>query len=171
METSAALWMFTFLTGARGLATAAAGVTAGAFFAVQTAARIALAGAGHRVQARMVLTAACATALGGAILMLVLPGASSVAGVVVGGAGIGVLYPSLMVASSGNLGERRAQSVVGWQVAAANLGAATGAAVTGVLLQHAGIGTFPTVIVALSAVIVALLLSAPRAAAGSPAAG
>jgi len=171
METSAALWMFTFLTGARGLGTAAAGVAAGAFFAVQTLGRVVLAATGHRVEARNVLAVACAVALGGALLMLALPGVSSVAGVAVAGAGVGVLYPSLMVASSGNLGERRAQSVVGWQVAAANAGAAAGAALTGVILQHAGVGTFPAVLIAVSAVIVALLLSAPRAAAGSPAAG
>lgn len=157
--------------GARGMETAAAGVAAGAFFGVQTAARIVLAATGHRVEAHAVLGAACAAALAGAILMLVLPGGASVAGVAVAGAGIGVLYPSLMVASSGNLGERRAQSVVGWQVAAANAGAATGAAATGFILQHAGVGTFPAVVIAVSAVIVAVLLSAPREAAGSPAAG
>jgi fucose permease len=170
METSAALWMFTFLTGARGMGTAAAGVAAGAFFAVQTLSRVVLAAAGHRARAATVLATACLTALGGALLMLVLPAAASVAGVVVAGAGIGVLYPSLMVASSGNLGERRAQAVVGWQVAAANLGAASGAAATGVVLQRSGVGTFPVVLIALSAVIAALL-SAPRGAGGSPAAG
>ena len=171
METAAALWMFTFLTGARGLGTAVAGVAAGGFFGVQTAGRVLLAATGHRVEARRVLAAACAVALVGAALMLVLPGAASVAGVAVAGAGIGLLYPSLMVASSSNLGERRAQSVVGWQVAAANTGAATGAALTGVVLQHAGVGTFPVVLIAVSATVVAVLLSAPRAAAGSPAAG
>jgi predicted MFS family arabinose efflux permease len=103
--------------------------------------------------------------------MLVLPGVSCLAGVMVAGAGIGAVYPSLMVASSGNLGERRAQSVVGWQVAAANLGAATGAALTGVVLQHAGVAVFPVVMIAVSAPSLALLLSAPRAAAAPPAAG
>lgn len=171
METSAALWTFTFLTGARGMGTAAAGVTVGVFFAVQTSGRVALAALGNRAGAAAVLLAATVCALAGAVLMLALPGVAGVAGVMVAGAGLGLLYPSLMVASSGGLGERRAQAVVGWQVASANVGAAAGVGVTGVVLQRAGVGAFPIVEIAVGAVVVALLLSAPREAAGSPAAG
>jgi fucose permease len=161
MEVAAGLWSFTFLTQARGLGTGAAGVSVSAFFAAQAASRVALAALGHRIEAGAVLLSSCAAVVAGAASMLALPGASTVAGMVLAGVGIGVIYPSLMVASSGRLGERRAQSVVGYQVAAANLGAAAGSGVTGVVLAHLGAGAFPAVLLVLAGVAVVILARRP----------
>jgi fucose permease len=164
MELSAMLWSFTFLTGARGLGTAAAGVAVGGFFGVQTLTRIGLAALGHRVTAPAVLRACCAAIGAGAALLLVLPGASSIAGLAVAGAGLGGVYPSLMVAASGSLGTRRAQAVVGYQVAAANLGAAAGSGLTGVVLARAGVGAFPVVLLVVVAAVALLVAALPRTA-------
>jgi fucose permease len=164
MELSAMLWSFTFLTGARGIATTAAGVAVGGFFGVQTLTRIGLATLGHRVTAAAVLRACCVAIGAGAALMLLLPGASSIAGLMVAGSGLGGVYPSLMVASSGSLGTRRAQSVVGYQVAAANLGAAAGSGLTGVVLARAGVGAFPVVLLAVVAAVAVLVMALPRRA-------
>jgi fucose permease len=160
MEIAAALWSFTFLTGARGVGNAAAGLAVGGFFAVQTLTRIALATLGHRISAAAVLRLCCAAIAAGAALMLALPGASSIAGLMVAALGLGGIYPSLMVASSGSLGTERARSVVGYQVAAANIGAAAGSGLTGVVLARAGVSAFPVVLLVVVAAV-ALLVAAP----------
>jgi fucose permease len=164
MELSAMLWSFTFLTAARGIGTAAAGIAVGGFFGVEMLTRIGLAALGHRVSAPTVLRACCAAIGAGVALMWVLPGASSIAGLAVAGTGLGAVYPSLMVASSGRLGERRAQAVVGYQVAAANLGAAAGSGLTGVVLARAGAGAFPLVLLVIVAVVALLVAALPRRA-------
>jgi fucose permease len=164
MEVAAILWSFTFLTAARGVGTAAAGLAVGGFFAVQTLTRVGLAALGHRITVLAVLRACCAAIVAGALLMLLLPGVSSIAGMVIAGTGLGGVYPSLMVASSGSLGSQRAQAVVGYQVAAANLGAAAGSGLTGVVLARAGVGAFPVVLLAVVGTVTLLLAAWRRGA-------
>jgi fucose permease len=164
MELSAMLWSFTFLTGARGIGTAPAGIAVGGFFGLEMLTRIGLATWGHRVSAPTVLRACCAAIGAGAALMLLLPGTSSLVGLAVAGTGLGGVYPSLMVASSGSLGTHRAQAVVGYQVAAANLGAAAGSGLTGVVLARAGVGAFPLVLLVIVAVVALLVAALPRRA-------
>jgi fucose permease len=164
MEVAAILWSFTFLTAARGVGTAAAGLAVGGFFGVQTLTRVGLAALGHRITVHAVLRACCAAIVAGALLMLLLPGASSIAGMVIAGTGLGGVYPSLMVASSGSLGSERAQAVVGYQVAAANLGAAAGSGLTGVVLARAGVGAFPVVLLAIVGAVTLLLAAWRRGA-------
>jgi predicted MFS family arabinose efflux permease len=157
-EASAGLWAFTFLTGARGLGTAVAGVAVGAFFGVQTLTRIVLAAVGHRVAAATVLRICVAMTLAGMALTL-LPHALSIVGLLVAGLGMGGVYPALMVSSGAQLAEGEAQAAVGYQVAVANAGYAAGSALTGVVLAHLGVGTFPAVELLLVAGAAALLLA------------
>jgi predicted MFS family arabinose efflux permease len=54
--------------------------------------------------------------------------------------------------------------VVGWQVAAANLGAAAGSGLTGLVLAHLGAGAFPAVLLVVAGAALLIL----RVARGKP---
>lgn len=123
IEIGSGQWAFSLLSEGRAVPAATAGVAAGGFWAGLTGARLLLGLAGHRVRVGAVLGIVPAVAVAG--LTLLWTGRSvwvSAAGLVITGAAIGPIFPLQTLLTPERVGRRLAPTVIGYQVAAANLG-------------------------------------------------
>lgn len=167
LEVTVGQWAFTALTSGRGLGDLAASAWVAAYWIALTAGRLWLGLSGDGVPARRLLAVAV-TGAGVGASVLWFGGAAAPAGLVVTGLSLSVVFPLLMLLTPERVGPERASAAVGWQAAAASLGAAAGPAAAGVVLDRVGVGAYgPTALVmaaALAAVVTAL-------GAGHPAGG
>jgi fucose permease len=159
LEVTVGQWAFTSLTQHRGLGEFAASAWVALYWIALTAGRLWLALAGHRVPVRRLLGLAVAGAAIAAVILWV-GGPIAPAGLLVGGFALSVVFPLLMLLTPQRVGAERAAAAVGWQTAAASIGAAGGPAVAGVVLDSVGIEAYGPIALAmagsLAAVVVAL---------------
>lgn len=107
----------------------------------------------HRVLGLAVAGAAIA------VLILWVGGPVAPAGLLVAGLALSGVFPLLMLLTPQRVGAKRAAAAVGWQTAAASIGAAGGPAVTGVVLDSVGIETYGAIALAMTALLAALLVT------------
>ena len=101
-------------------------------------------------------------AVGAAILWA--GGQAAPVGLLAAGLALSVVFPLLMLRTPQRVGAHRAASAVGWQTAAAAIGAAAGPALAGVVLGRFGIGAYGPVVLAMAlalAVVIVALEVAP----------
>jgi fucose permease len=161
LEATVGQWAFTSLSRQHELSDFAAAAWVAVYWLGLTAGRVWLGVRGHRVEPRRLLV----IATGGAVLgtgVLWLGGPISPAGLAVTGLALSVVFPLMMLLTPERIGAERAAAAVGWQTAAASVGAAVGPLVVGVILDRTGIEAYgPSV-----AVMAVLLLSAVRLLSG-----
>lgn len=125
LEVAAGQWTYSLLTEARGLTPAIAGTTVATYWGSFTVARLIAGILAGRVRPHILLRGTLAVAIIGGALVCA---ANSVAGAVVAfavlGAALAPVYPLLMADTPRRLGDRYAIHAIGFQVAAAYLGAA-----------------------------------------------
>lgn len=159
LEVMIGQWAFTSLTRHRGLSDIVASGWVGLYWVALTAGRLWLGVWGHRLGIGRLLHVAVAGAGGGAMVLWV-GGRLAPAGLLVAGLSLSVIFPLLMLLTPQRVGTARAAAAVGWQTAAASIGAAGGPAVAGVVLDRAGIEAYGPVALglagALAVVVVAL---------------
>ncbi|MBD0271568.1 MAG: MFS transporter [Acetobacteraceae bacterium] len=143
VEATAGQWSYTVLTEARGVSPAVAGACVGGFWALFTLARVLAGAVVLRVGAVRLARASAAGVAAGASLFAFPPAGMplvGVAGLWLAGLALGPLFPGLMAETPRRLGTGTAAHAVGFQVAAAVVGAAVVPALAGALAGHGGLG-------------------------------
>lgn len=142
VEATAGQWSYTVLTEARGVPPAVAGVCVGGFWAMFTLARVAAGVVVVRFGGVRLARACAAAVVAGASLFAFAPAGAPLlggAGLWVVGLALGPLFPGLMAETPRRLGAGAAAHAVGFQVAAAVVGAAAVPALAGALAAR-GVG-------------------------------
>lgn len=157
LETTVGQWAFTSLTQHRRLGEFAASTWVALYWIALTAGRLWLGLSGHRVPVHRLLGLAVAGAAIAAVILWI-GGPIAPAGLLVAGLALSVVFPLLMLLTPQRVGAERAAAAVGWQTAAASLGAAGGPAVAGVVLDNVGIAAYGVIALAMTALLAAVVL-------------
>jgi fucose permease len=160
LETTAGQWSYTVLTEARGVSPAVAGVCVGGFWTMFTLARVAAGVVVSRFGSVPLSRASAAGVAAGVLLFAFAPSGAPLAGAAglwLVGFALGPLFPGLMAETPRRLGSGAATHAVGFQVAAAVVGAAAAPALAGALAARGfGLDAVPAVLVAAAVLFLAL---------------
>jgi fucose permease len=168
VEVGVGFWGYSLLVD-RGIEPATAGLIISAYWLALTAGRFSIGALARRVTARQVVAGAVVGALIGTTALWVVgslaagstsSGVANAIAVVVIGASLSGVFPSLVALTPDRLGTEGAASAIGWQLATASLGASTIPAVIGVVAGRAGVE-----IIAAALVLAAVLLAVVHVAA------
>jgi fucose permease len=140
LEAGAGQWCFTVLRESRGLGVEAAGAWTAAYWGSIGAGRVVLGFAIDRVGPDRLLRMATATALAGALTFAASDGLAGRVGLLVLGASLAPMYPTLMARTPARLGHAVTAHAVGFQVTAATLGTAAVPSALGLLAAEADVG-------------------------------
>jgi fucose permease len=152
LEFTAGQWSFTLLTESRGVRADAAGVLAGGYYGAIGVGRVLAGAAASRVGLDRLVRLSLAAVLAGAFL-LAFGSPVGCVGLVVVGLGLAPVFPCLMAATPGRLGEGHAGHAVGFQVSAGMLGAALVPGLAGLLVGPLGLEAVPRLAVLLAALL------------------
>jgi fucose permease len=140
LEVAAGQWTYSLLTEARGVTPAMAGTTVATYWGSFTGARLIAGILAGRVQPQILLRGTLILAVvGGTLLWVANSAAGAVVALAVLGAALAPIYPLLMADTPGRLGDRYAIHAIGFQVAAAYLGAAAIPGGIGVVAARHGV--------------------------------
>jgi fucose permease len=147
-------WTFTFLTQERGLGQTTAGLVVTAYFIGFTASRLLLGVVGDRfAPTRLLRWSAVATVAGVAVFWWSPTIWMSATALVFAGFAHGPVFPLEMLLTAERFGPSHAPAVVGFEIAAANVGFALVPAVIGVLVDFYGLTTVPVALFASSLLV------------------
>lgn len=149
-EMAAGTWAYSWLFEGRGVSDAAAAAFAAAFWAGLTGARLVGVVIGDRLAPRTVMGWSGALLVGGSAWMAADPGGSGGFGLVAAGAGVALVFPILVVATTVGFGAR-GEAMVGWGFAAASAGAAALPWIAGRLVEGIGFEAIGVLLVAAAA--------------------
>jgi fucose permease len=156
VEVGAGQWAFTLLTESRGMSVTAAGTWVAAYWGGLTVGRFGLGLAGNRLAPGPTITTSLLVCIVGLCLLWWDPASLGVIGLPVAGLGLASVFPMLVSLTPARIGRSRATATVGYQLAAANLGAAALPWLFGVIAERRGLGTLaPSLLI--TAVALALL--------------
>jgi fucose permease len=150
VESSVGQWCFTLLTEGRGLAVTAAGSWTAAYWASLTLGRVALGSVAERLGPDRLLRAASLGVVAGVALFGFSPGWLGRCGLLLLGASLAPMYPTLMARTPARVGARLAGHTVGFLVSAATLGSSLLPWTVGVLVGRLGLVAIGSVGVLLS---------------------
>jgi fucose permease len=157
LEATIAVWAFSLLTEARGVPATTAGLAASAFWLGLTAGRFLFGSLAGRIAVATLLRACLgAIGAGAALVWLDASDALSVAGLVVCGFAMAPVFPSLIATTPARLGDAHAANAVGFQIAAAAIGAALLPTLAGVLAGRFGLEAIPPALVLGGVLLLAL---------------
>lgn len=156
LESSAGQWCFTLMREGRGLTVEAAGAWTAAYWGSLTAGRIALGFVIDRIGPDRLLRVAVVGAVIGAALFAAGAGLAGRVGLLLLGASLAPVYPTLMARTPARLGGATTLHAVGFQVSSATLGAAVLPGAVGVLAARAGIGAIGSAVAAMAVLLWAL---------------
>jgi fucose permease len=140
IEAAAGTWAFSLFTERRGIAVREAGLWVSLYWGGLTAGRLVF-GFVAELRAAGLLLRLClvSIALGAALIWLNLSNLSSFLGLALMGLAAGPIFPSLIAATPGRLGEAHTANGVGFQIAAAVLGQSLLPATVGVVASRLGL--------------------------------
>lgn len=163
LEVTAGQWTYSLLVEARGVEPSVAGIAASAYWGCLSAGRIAFGAAAGRFRAQTLLRLSAAGATVAALLLWF--GAGSLLAFL-GLAGLGLLFapifPLSISETPSRVGARHAHGAIGFQVAAAYLGAAAIPAGVGLLARERGLEVVPGALFVGSALLLLVLLLLSR---------
>jgi fucose permease len=147
-EVGAGQWAFTLFTEGRGLRAGVAGLAVTGFYGALTAARLLLTGLGDRVPAPQLSTASAVVAVVAMAVVWWSPLAwMGPAALVVCGFSLGPIFPLQMLLTPGRSGAGGTANMVGYQIAAASLGASLVPGLIGLLVGPFGVPVIAPVLV------------------------
>jgi fucose permease len=158
LEVTIGQWAFTSLTEEHGIGTFAASTWVALYWVALTAGRLWLGLVGHRASTHQLLTIAMVGTAAAAVVLWLGRQAAPV-GLVAAGLALSVVFPLLMLRTPQRVGAERAASAVGWQTAAASIGAAAGPALAGVIFGRIGIDAYGAVVVAMALALAIVVLA------------
>lgn len=133
-------WSFTWLTQGKDVSIKAAGFWVSAYFFAIGGGRVITGTVVGRLGLDRLLRLSMLTALIGALLMIFSTHlVVSCTSLLVIGLGLAAIFPCLMSRTPQRLGRQTAAHAIGFQIAAATLGAATIPGITGVMIEHWGV--------------------------------
>ena len=136
VEVGAGQWSFTMLTESRGMSETTGGWFVAIYWGGLTVGRFAMAWLGDRITPEALMTQASALAVLGAVVLAVDPGGAGGFALPVLGLAFSVMFPVVVNRTPVYLGTRNAARFVGYQFAAASLGAIIVPALIGVLADQ-----------------------------------
>ncbi len=140
VEAGAGQWAYTFLTESRGMDPAAAGLAAGAYWGSILVGRLGFGLAAPHLSPALLLRAVTVAApLATLVVCATHGGPGGFAGLCLLGLVLAPIFPLLIAETPTRVGARHAAHAIGFQVAAATLGAGTLPSLAGVLLRRVGL--------------------------------
>ncbi|MEN3334919.1 MAG: hypothetical protein V7641_4284 [Blastocatellia bacterium] len=140
LETAAGTWAFSLFTEGRAIAMREAGLWVSIYWGSLTAGRLVFGFVAELRAARLLLRLCLVgIALGAALIWLNLSNLSSFLGLALMGFAAGPIFPSMIAATPGRLGEAHTANAVGFQIAAAVLGQSLLPATVGVVASRLGL--------------------------------
>jgi fucose permease len=140
VEVGSGQWSFSLLAEGRAVSARIAGWGVSAYWGALTAARLSLGAFGDRFAPRKMVTWGTVLACAGLGLLWWGPGTwVSLGGLVIAGFGLGPLFPLLVLRTARAVGPRAAPRLVGFQIAAANVGASLLPLGVGLLVAAGGL--------------------------------
>jgi fucose permease len=141
IESSVALWAFTFLTQHLGVATAVAGGLASGYWLTLVIGRVGFGSLAERIGAWPVLAIATGLLVGAGILANVPDPTTAMVAVVLFGLACAPIYPLLILTTAERTSPAVADRVVGFQAAASSVGAAVLPGLVGIAMGY-NVGAF-----------------------------
>jgi len=123
VEVGAGQWSFTLLTEARGVSETTGGWFVSAYWGGLTIGRFAMAWLGDRITPEVLMSRASALGIFGALILVLDPGGLGGSALPILGLAFSVMFPVVVNRTPVYLGSRNAARFVGYQFAAASLGA------------------------------------------------
>ncbi|MFW5694905.1 MAG: MFS transporter [Alkalispirochaeta sp.] len=171
LEVVAGQWAFSLFTIERGMSAARAGMWVSVYWAALTVGRIVFGWVSERVSAPLILRGALAGCGVGIILLLPMPvPAVAPIGLALLGFSLAPIFPVLIGETPRRIGAHRAHHLIGFQIAAANIGAVSIVAAVGAAVEAISLEVVPwALLIALGLFIILneslLVASAPRVSA------
>ena len=154
VEVGTGQWAYTLLTEGRGVSTAAAGGAVTAFWAALTVSRLGLGAVGHRVSVHRLLAGSSVLVLVGAVALLWNPvDWVGLGGLMVMGLALGPIFPLQTTLTPSRVGIAFTPTAIGFQLAAATVGAAVIPGGLGLLVSRVGLEAVGTVLVVTAALM------------------
>jgi fucose permease len=163
-EVATGQWAFTLLSEDRGMGTASAGAWVAAYWAGLTAGRLLFGMVGDRVSPSRTLDGSVLLALVGLGLVWFDPGGLGQVGLPIAGVGFAAVFPTLVAVTPARIGRDRSTRSMGYQLAAANIGAASIPWVLGLIAGSYGLDTLAPGFVITTVLLAAVHLFADREA-------
>ena len=125
LEVGTGQWAYTLLVDGRDLSTVAAGIWVSLYWGGLTVGRLAGGYLGERLTASRMLDLSVLAALGGLTFLWLNPLDLGMIGLPLAGLGFATVFPTMVALTPARIGRVRSTRVIGYQLAAANIGAAT----------------------------------------------
>lgn len=161
-EVGVGQWAYTLLNEGRGMSTAVAGGWVAGYWAGLTVGRFLVSAVGNRVSPSHTLNASVVTALIGVGLLWWDPAGAGFVGLPVAGIGFAAIFPTLVSLTPPRIGRDRSTRMVGYQLAAANLGVASIPWALGLLAEAQGLNVLGPGLVGVTALFTVLHLWTDR---------
>jgi fucose permease len=153
-EVTVGQWSFTLLTEARQMNTSTAGLWVTLYWGSIGAGRVLFGFVVEHIGIDRLLRGSTVTAVLGALILTLSSSAiGSLVGLVLIGVALAPIYPCMMTRTPQRLGRSLAAHAIGFQVAAAMLGAAALPSITGVIAQQAGLASIPLATLTMAALL------------------
>jgi fucose permease len=168
LEVTAGQWAFSLFTIRRGVSAAQAGTWVGMYWAALTVGRIVFGWVSERLPVTLILRGALVGVATGIVLLLPMPAAGlAPVGLAVLGFSLAPIFPLLIGETPRRIGARRANHLIGFQIAAANIGAVVFVAAVGAAVESINLEVVPWALVIILVLFVVIhemlvVLSAPR---------
>ncbi len=147
VASGAGVWAFTLLTEQRGIGKVAGGIAVAAYWGGFTASRFVLGFVGDRAQPNAVLRWSTAATVGGIAVLWWNPSAGvGVAALVFTGFAHGPVFPLEVLLTPRRFGAALTATVVGFEIAAANIGGAVLPGLIGLFVDKAGLEVIPLIL-------------------------
>lgn len=139
MESTTGQWSFVLFTESRGITAAAAGLWVSIFWACMTIGRLLIGTLVDRIGLNRVLRVSLLTVVLGTVLLWQNVGGNSLFTLAIIGSGLSAVFPLLMTATPNRLGSAHAANAIGFQTAAAGMGASVLPALAGTIADTWGL--------------------------------
>lgn len=166
LELAAGQWSYSLLTQARGVGAFAAGVWVASYWGGLTGGRLVLGVIGDRLRGRTILGISMAGTLIGISILWWDPAALGVLGLPVIGLSLAGIFPTLVSLTPAWVGPDRSPSVIGYQIAASSLGAASLPWIGGRLIDSYGLESLGPYLLVLAVTMTVLNIVLGRAVNG-----
>jgi fucose permease len=156
VEITAGQWSYSLLTESRGVGELAAGIWVALYWGGLTGGRLLLGGIGDRVGPRRILQFSMIGSVAGSAFLWADPIGLGVLGLPLLGFSFAGVFPTLVALTPAWVGKQRAQTVIGFQIAAASAGTALMPWVAGLIIDEVGLESLGPYLVALAVLMATL---------------
>jgi fucose permease len=166
IEITAGQWAYSLLTEGRGVGEFAAGIWVALYWGGLTGGRLLLGVIGDKVAPRTILQLSMIGSIGGTVFFWLDPAALGVVALPVLGFSFAGVFPTMVALTPAWVGKERAETVIGFQIAAASAGTALMPWMAGRIISASGLEALGPFLVALAVAMAALNWLIDRRASG-----